>query len=129
METQTKTTPQSLAELAQALLELANHVERISEGVESADRDRTRKIVDRMLREGADDYIAAFHGITYAWVLAIMPELEDVMNFDAKSYRRTVVLETRRGHGSNQLHNRFEFMLPKSLDYVDDEWAGREVDA
>jgi hypothetical protein len=114
METKTKATPESLADLAQALLELANHVERVTDVPEAA-------IVDRMLAEGADKYQAAFHGLLYAWIIAVMPELEPVLGLDVRDYRRTVVLENRIGSGWGKHHNRFEFMLPKALDYIDDE--------
>jgi hypothetical protein len=42
-----------------------------------------------------------------------------------------VVLERRDGSVRDNTHERksFEFMLPNSLRYVDDELAGREVEA
>jgi hypothetical protein len=97
METQTKATPQTLAEMAQALLELANHVERVTEGTES-----DAQIVDRMLADGANEHVAAFHSLTYAWILAVMPEVEELMHFDSRDYHRTVVLQRLRRRGPAQ---------------------------
>jgi hypothetical protein len=45
----------------------------------------------------ANEDQAAFHGITYAWVLAVMPQSEDQMSFDAEDDRRTLVFARRDG--------------------------------
>jgi hypothetical protein len=126
METQTKATPESFVELAQAVSELANHIERVTEG-----QPDEKTIVNRMLADGANEYVAAFHSLTYSWILAVMPELEPILSLDAKDYHQTVVLERRDGSVRDNTHERksFEFMLPNSLRYVDDELAGREVEA
>jgi hypothetical protein len=126
METQTKKTPETLSEMARAIATLAEQVERIA----AAGTKSTALLVDRMEADGPDEYVAAFHGLTYAWILAVMPEVEDVMHFDAKDYHRTVVLQRYSGSVREGTYERYrvEFMLPQSLAYVDDEWAGREVE-
>jgi hypothetical protein len=83
METQTKATPESFVELAQAVSELANHIERVTEG-----QPDEKTIVNRMLADGANEYVAAFHSLTYSWILAVMPELEPILSLDAKDYHR-----------------------------------------
>lgn len=128
METQIKASPETLTDFAEGQLELVKRIERLIEGL---DQLNTAAIVDRMLADGADEYVAAFHGLTYAWVLAVMPELEEVMHFDATDYRTTMVLQRYKGdvrRGTDERY-RFEFIIPKELRYVDDEWSGREVEA
>jgi hypothetical protein len=112
-------------ELAQAVSELANHIERVTEG-----QPDEKTIVNRMLADGANEYVAAFHSLTYAWILAMMPELEPILSLDAKDYHQTVVLERRDGSVRDNTYERkgFEFMLPNALRYVDDEFANQEVD-
>jgi hypothetical protein len=131
MITETKPAPGTLSELASALAEIAGHIDWITEGLEEFPFTRqTDVLVARMEQAGVDGPCAAFHGFTYAWILAKQPELINegdavlgqILWIEDENYRTHVVLRSRVLGD----YNRVSLLLPRIFDQVDQTWAGRQ---
>jgi hypothetical protein len=130
--TDRKAPPESLGDLATCLAEIASHIDQVTEGLSEFPFTRqTDVLVNRMERARIDGPVAAFHGLTYAWILALLPELinegdavlDQVLWIEDHNYRTYVVLRSRRDA------NKVSLMLPRIFDHVDRTWAERNEPA
>jgi hypothetical protein len=121
--------PESLAELATALAEIAQHIDEVTSDLDQYSfTHRSDVIVDRMEQAGVDGSLAAFNGFTHAWLLAKMPELtnegdavlDQMLFIEDQNYRTYVVLRLRRDGGKVLL------LLPRVFDHIDRTWADRQ---
>jgi hypothetical protein len=120
--------PETLGELAASLAEIAKLIDWVTEGLEDFPFTRqTDVLLARMEQAGIDGPCAAFHGFTYAWILANQPELinegdavlDQMLFIEDQNYRTYVVLRLRRDGGKVSL------LLPRIFDHVDRTWAER----
>jgi hypothetical protein len=121
--------PETLSELAASLAELAGHIDEVTEGLTEFPFTRqTDVLVNRMERARIDGPLAAFHGLTYAWILALLPELtnhgdavlDEIVSIEDQHYRTYVVLRLRHEGGKVSL------LLPRIFDHVGRTWAERQ---
>jgi hypothetical protein len=119
--TEVKLSPTNLSELAKELATVAENVERISK-----DTDEPSVLVDRMLADGVDEYVAAFHGLTSAWLQKLFPHLDGLMWTDVRSYRCVIVFQMEEGPYTARQTHRLEYMLPLAWQYIDDTHAERK---
>jgi hypothetical protein len=122
--------PETLGELAASLAELAGHLDEVTKGLsEYPFTVQTNVLVDRMEQAGVDGPCAAFHGFTYAWILAKQPELINegdavlgqILWIEDENYRTHVVLRSRVLGD----YNKVSLLLPRIFDHVDRNWADR----
>jgi hypothetical protein len=109
---ETRKPPASPAETAHELAVLVGHIEAITSGDASAE-----VIVDRMIEAGANEQDAAFEGLTYCWMLAVMPHLHGVVRFEdnPRSSEQPDLLVV----------GDFSWPLPAIFTEVDQEWRLR----
>jgi hypothetical protein len=126
--------PESLGELAASLAELAGHIDEVTSGLEEYKfTDQTDELVRRMEQAGVDGPCAAFHGFTYAWILAKQPELinegdavlDQILWVEDEKYRTYVVLRSRVPGD----YSKVSLLLPRIFDHVDRTWAERNEPA
>jgi hypothetical protein len=126
-----KAPPETLGELATTLAEIAGHIDDVTQGLsEYPFTVQTDILVDRMEQAGVDGPCAAFHGFTYAWILAKQPELINegdavlgqILWIEDENYRTYVVLRSRVLGD----YNKVSLLLPRIFDHVDQTWAGRQ---
>jgi hypothetical protein len=126
-----KAPPETLGELASTLAEIAGHIDEVTKGLsEYPFTVQTDVLIARMEQAGVDGPCAAFHGFTYAWILAKRPELINegdavlgqILWIEDEHYRTHVVLRSRvRGD-----YHKVSMLLPRIFDHVDQTWAGRQ---
>jgi hypothetical protein len=126
-----KAPPETLGELATTLAAIAGHIDEVTDGLsEFPFTQQTDVLVNRMERAGIDGPCAAFHGLTYAWILAKQPELINegdavlgqILWIEDENYRTHVVLRSRVLGD----YNRVSLLLRRIFDHVDQTWAGRQ---
>jgi hypothetical protein len=117
--------PKSLGELAKALSEIAEAIDAVTSDTEALPlSQQVTEVVDRIEQfNEIDGPAAAFHGVTYAWLMAKFPHLDDVLSIEGVQYRQYVVLRT--------MPYKVSLLLPRVFSYTNDEWADRapEVEA
>jgi hypothetical protein len=123
--------PETVSELASSLAEIAGLLDEVTKGLsEYPFTVQTDVLVARMEQAGVDGPCAAFHGFTYAWILAKQPELINegdavlgqILWIEDENYRTHVVLRSRVLGD----YNRVSLLLPRIFDHVDQTWAGRQ---
>lgn len=124
-----KAPPESLGELATTLAAIAGHIDEVTSVSEYPLTVQTDVLVARMEQAGVDGPCAAFHGFTFAWILAKHPELINegdavlgqILWIEDEHYRTHVVLRSRVLGD----YNKVSLLLPRIFDHVDSKWAGR----
>jgi hypothetical protein len=121
-EVQARKTPEGFCELTVEMAVLAGQVQFLSERVDHLPYyEQPTEVLDRIENfADIDDAVAAFHGVIHAFLVAKMPHLAPVISVESHDLKRYVVLRNRP--------DEVMLLLPRVLNRVDDEWAGRKAE-
>jgi hypothetical protein len=115
---------ETLVGLTVQLLSVAARIHALLVGIEEIRfTERTAEILKHIESSAViDEGVAAFHGITHAYIVAGYPELAPYLSIE-HGYRglRTHAVLRSNGH-------EVSLLLPRVLDAVDAEWRSRPVE-
>jgi hypothetical protein len=114
-------TPETLGDLAFALSVIGYRIEHLLEGIDELPfTQRSEELLKRMTRLPYHEGAAAFHGLTYAYLLQRNPHLAGLLKVTEDRYRLHVELDTRE--------HKVSMLLPRIFQSVDQLWAKRPVE-